>query len=254
LLEPKFYSCELGQLRMHIKGYSIINKSHFYAASFLVAFLVVLISYCILPAGEPKIVFPKGKVFDFGVVDEGKLVKHSFVFENRGSRNLQIKNVKAGCGCTSTESEKFILPPGEHSKIDVSYKARPVQHREVLKVWVISNDPKKPVSELTMTGKVHLKVFWYPNSVSFYCKNCSNDQHKKVRFLTDSVEKLKVEDIRTSSERIIASWEKHDKGIECKISLTPNCPKGHWTERVTLQTIVGDYKRSIEIPVYLMIH
>jgi hypothetical protein len=74
-----------------------------------------------------------------------------------------------------------------------------------------------------------------------------------VQFLTDSTEKFEIGEIITSSDRITASWDKNDKDIKCKISLNPTCPEGNWTDKVTIQTLVGTYKRSIEIPVYLMI-
>lgn len=38
---------------------------------------------------KPKIFFPNGITHDWGVVNEGELVKHSFVFENRGKKLLE---------------------------------------------------------------------------------------------------------------------------------------------------------------------
>lgn len=41
--------------------------------------------------------------FDFGAVQSGPAVIHSFEFQNKGRRPLYITNVKASCGCVLTE-------------------------------------------------------------------------------------------------------------------------------------------------------
>jgi len=208
-----------------------------------------------LVCSKPKIFFPSGKRFNLGVVKEGIIAKHTFVFENKGSKNLEIKDIKKGCGCTLATCESLIVPPGKSSAIHVSYKARPKLRPEILKVWVIGNDPVNPVSELTMKCRVHLNVFWYPTSVSFYKEKEEDLKNfeKKVKFLTDSTNKFKLGEIKTSSKRISASWEEGNKGPECIISLNPDCAEGYWTDRVNLEIIVEDEKRNIGIPVHLMI-
>ena len=203
----------------------------------------------------PSISFPNGMYYDCNVVEEGESIDHSFPFENRGGEPLQIKTIKTGCACTGAEAEKLLLEPGEASTITVSYVARPVQHMEILNVWLETNDPEKPISQLTLSCRVHLKVFWYPKSVSFYCRqDAISNHHKEIQFLTDSTEEFQLGQIITSSERIAASCARNDKGIQCAVTLDPKCPKGTWTDNITIQTLVGDYKRSIEIPVYLMIN
>ena len=45
----------------------------------------------------PKIQFAD-TVYDFGKVNSGEVVKHSFVFTNIGTATLEIKDVRHGCG------------------------------------------------------------------------------------------------------------------------------------------------------------
>jgi hypothetical protein len=207
-----------------------------------------------LIARTPEIAFPNGVFIDLGVVEEGEVVNHGVIFENNGKKPLKIVNGKTSCGCTGISFEKRVLAPGESSRINVSYTGRPIHRREeTLKVWIESNDPKHPISVLTLVCKIHLKVFWYPRSISFYIQGDSGSQNKEIRFSTDNTDAFKVDKIVTSSDRIQASWEKDDKGGKCVVALAPRCPAGTWTDKVTINILVGDYERSITIPVYLMI-
>jgi hypothetical protein len=201
----------------------------------------------------PSIHFPEGTDYDFGVVEEDAYISHSFLFENRGGMPLLIKKIVRSCNCIAADAETLQLKPGDSSKIDVKYKARPINHRETLKVWVETTDSKRPIVPLTVTGRIHLKVFWYPQSTSFYCPHGTDSQQKLIQFLIDDSAELDIREISTSSKRISASWNKTDKGIETQIILDPNCQRGNWTDKVTMKVSVGDYTRDIEIPVYIMI-
>ena len=47
-----------------------------------------------------KIEFPQ-KSFNFGDLQEGEIVTHTFRFKNTGTKSLVILNVEASCGCTA---------------------------------------------------------------------------------------------------------------------------------------------------------
>lgn len=47
------------------------------------------------PGPAPVAFFPE-KVFDFGLVLEGKEITHDFVVQNKGTSELSIENVKPG--------------------------------------------------------------------------------------------------------------------------------------------------------------
>lgn len=218
----------------------------------LLVCLLLTISY-LKSHRPPSINFPNGTFYDFGIANEGEFVSCPFVIKNCGGKPLQIKNVIHNCSCIGADVEKSTLLPGETTKVKVSYQARPTTRREILKVWIECNDPQKPITELTISGTIHLIVYWYPKSVSFYCEHGIYAQKKHVKFLIDNTKQSELGKITTSSERIEASWEEDNKGLKCVISLNPNCPVGSWVDIVNIQTLVGNNKRNIEIPVYLMI-
>src|ERR1044071_6693305 len=66
-------------------------------------------------AGAPETSAPRiefaSRVFDFGKVSAGELVRHDFVFTNTGTASLEITDVRPGCGCTTAGPWDRQVPP-----------------------------------------------------------------------------------------------------------------------------------------------
>ena len=69
-----------------------------------------------------KIEFPQ-KSFNFGDLQEGEIVTHTFRFKNTGTKSLVILNVEASCGCTTPKYDKKPIPPGGEGKIEVEFNS-----------------------------------------------------------------------------------------------------------------------------------
>lgn len=61
------------------------------------------------------------KEHDFGVIVQGEMVGHTFLFKNTGDKPLTIIDAKASCGCTVPEWSKEPIAPGEEGKLEVKY-------------------------------------------------------------------------------------------------------------------------------------
>ena len=222
---------------------------------FVIFAIFLLVSILTLRSkGNPDLAFPNGTYHDFGTINEGELVNYEFIFKNNGNSNLRITEIKTGCGCTSAKITEKVLSPGKEGKVLVSYKGRPTPKRETLPVWLITNDPKKPIAELMLTGNVQKKVFWYPKTVSFFADNKNAVQTKTVKFLTDKTGGLELSKLSTSSKYIKTTCDTDDGNIICKIDLVQECPRGNSSEKIMCEFLVGDEHVNIEIPIYLMIH
>ena len=200
----------------------------------------------------PEITFTEKTHFDFGVVDEGKTVTRSFKFTNTGKGPLNIKSVKTSCGCTGADVSKNHLHPGESSKILVHYKGRKVRSRETVQVWVTSDDPEKPTSVLTLTVRVRLKVFWYPQSVSFYTNKSGPEECQDVVVLTDYKDGV-VNVAKVSSDMISASCFQKDGQSICRIKLSAKREEGNRAEVVHAVATIGQETVRIKIPVYITV-
>mgnify|MGYP001801668364 CR=1 FL=1 len=64
------------------------------------------------------------ELFNFGTVEQGEKLTHTFYFENTGSVALKIDKVKPSCGCTATDYSKEAILPGEKGQVTISYDAK----------------------------------------------------------------------------------------------------------------------------------
>ncbi len=60
---------------------------------------------------------------NFGKINEGEIVEHTFVFKNTGTAPLIIRDAKASCGCTIPEWTKEPVQPGQEGKLEVKYNS-----------------------------------------------------------------------------------------------------------------------------------
>lgn len=64
------------------------------------------------------------KVFDFGEIEEGDVVEHTFKFTNTGKSPLIISNARASCGCTVPKWPTYPISPGQSGEIDVKFNSK----------------------------------------------------------------------------------------------------------------------------------
>lgn len=77
--------------------------------------------------------------FDFGIVDEGEIVKHVFKFKNTGNEPLVISNAKGSCGCTVPTWPKEPVPPGSTGEINVEFNSKGKPGMQSKRVTVTAN-------------------------------------------------------------------------------------------------------------------
>ena len=74
------------------------------------------------PKQRPILSFNK-KTFDYGMIEQGDKVNHTFSFTNKGNSNLIIKNAEASCGCTTPTYPFTPIKPGETGVISVTFNS-----------------------------------------------------------------------------------------------------------------------------------
>jgi len=113
--------------------------------------------------GTPKIevISP---VCDFGVVGPNKKVPCEFKFKNAGTGTLVISSIVSTCRCTVPQLEKKEYAPGESGTITATYLSSPDPVPVEKHIHIVSNDKSNPRAELTIKGRVELKVAVVPRS------------------------------------------------------------------------------------------
>ncbi len=77
------------------------------------------------------------KIFDFGEVEEGAIVKHVFTFVNTGKTPLLISDASSSCGCTIPSYNKASIAPGQGDAITVQFdtKNKADQQSKAVKIY-----------------------------------------------------------------------------------------------------------------------
>lgn len=106
---------------------------------------------------QPAEISFEEKEYDFGTVNEGETVVHTFVFTNTGEVPLIIQNATASCGCTVPEWPKEPVPAGETGKIEVKFNTtgRPNQQSKTITITA-NTEPK--MTNLKIKGMVQPKT------------------------------------------------------------------------------------------------
>ncbi|MCL2130872.1 MAG: DUF1573 domain-containing protein [Lentimicrobiaceae bacterium] len=101
----------------------------------------------------PKIQTSEDK-YNFGTVNEGEVVAHTFTITNAGKSKLYIRKTKTTCGCTVGKPEKDELEPGESTSVKASFRTQGKLGGQSRPIDIITNDPERPKTTLTIEGHV----------------------------------------------------------------------------------------------------
>jgi len=93
--------------------------------------------------------------YDFGTVQEGAVVEHTFRFRNDGEYPLILSNITSSCGCTTPEWPKEPIESKATSNIKVRFDTRNKSGPQVKTITVYANT-EPAYSELRLKGIVNV--------------------------------------------------------------------------------------------------
>src|SRR5262245_43560684 len=103
-------------------------------------------------AGTPKAVALE-LIKAVGVVAKGEMAANEFVIRNEGNALLELREVRADCGCTVASFDKTIAP-GATGKVRVTVDTDTFNGPIAKGVTVYTNDPATPTIQLTVRANV----------------------------------------------------------------------------------------------------
>jgi len=160
----------------------------------------------------PQLMLPQVGVqqseHNFGDINQGDVVTHSFVISNTGGDLLKISSVKASCGCTAANPDKNELKPGESTNIVVTFNSKERKGPQTKNVTVTTNDPEKPQVTLHIKCNVLVKeINQNKNGAKIFFPETQHDfgkvqEGKKVEytfnFENKGTESLIIKNVKTS--------------------------------------------------------
>ena len=160
----------------------------------------------------PQLLGPKIGVqqleHDFGNINQGDVVNHSFVIANNGGDILKVTDVRASCGCTAAKPEKNELKPGESTNINVSFNSKGRKGPQVKTITVTTNDPEQPSLKLNIKcniivsevkdNNIGAKIF-FPETQHDFGKVKEGQKVEYIfKFQNKGTESLVIKNVKTS--------------------------------------------------------
>ena len=172
----------------------------------------VIIYFLYIVTVFPQLLDPKVSIqqlqHDFGNINQGDVVTHTFVISNNGGDILKILDVKASCGCTAANPDKKELKQGESTNIVVSFNSKGRKGPQTKTVTVTTNDPEKQNVALTIKGnvvvsevkdnKLGAKIFFQETQHDFGKVKAGEILEYKFKFENKGTESLNIKDVKTS--------------------------------------------------------
>ena len=105
--------------------------------------LAFTLSIAVCVGARAELKFDKTEIELHPKPDEKQAIGH-FTYENTGKQAVHLKSVKASCGCTTTQSQKEEVPPGDKGEITATFNIGDRTGTQVKTVTVETDDPTKP--------------------------------------------------------------------------------------------------------------
>ena len=203
--------------------------------------------------GQPKIQLGT-TAWDFGEVWSGMPVETKVPIKNVGDAPLEITRTKASCGCTLHTLEKKLLAPGESTDLTITYDSKKHAVNVKQRVFILSNDPKSPQAEVTVTGKVQQVFEFQPtNQAALSWGQVLAEDHSSRELIirnhyasTEKGQKIKLSLPENAKYKYFdVKLEEIAPGEEYKLIATtkPPLPKGVANETIQLQTDLDWFKQ-----------
>lgn len=176
-------------------------------------------------------------VYKFGRVSNTTEVEHVFVIRNAGNLTLEIRNVRAACGCTATAISNKMVEPGQTAEIRAKLNLRGRQGAQHKPIYVDSNDPRTPTLALAFEGIAEPDVKIQPRQIFFGRIGQAAVVTGVVELASAAGRPLVIK--RVDSGNPILTAVVVDEGTSeprVLIKTVPTLPKGPFQSRVIIET------------------
>ncbi|NLG35991.1 MAG: DUF1573 domain-containing protein [Lentisphaerae bacterium] len=222
---------------------------------------VLLLTLSRAPAQEPPPLAPKivcdQTVYDFGQRDNSEVVEHHYVIRNEGSLSLEIRGVRATCGCTAVKPEQNVIPPGGETKIQVRLNLSGRSGMQIKTVTVQSNDPETPNLTLQIRGTATQPLRIQPATLFFGRLDPNAARTRNIEVISERGP-VEIADIRTEHpgirvERLEPEPDADGSRHLLAVTLDESLPGGAVNSQIIVQIRQGDTLKSLSVPVAAMI-
>jgi hypothetical protein len=219
---------------------------------FYLVVILVNFFYGSMAFAAPNLQIPEPK-FDFGEVFQGEKVLHEFEFVNQGDEPLLVDRVTSSCGCTAVLVSEKNLAPGSKGKLQANFDSSRFNGSVSKTIYLYSNDPLRPVMQLSIQGKVLKTVAVEPTQVNFGQVKTKKTVKSSVVLRNQGGKPLTLGTPHTTAAELKVEMPKTafaaGDAVTLELQLTPKPGQSRFSGYV-LVPVIGVPKNELRIPVY----
>jgi uncharacterized protein DUF1573 len=179
-------------------------------------------------------------------VGDKQAVAH-FKYQNTGTTPVHFKSVKASCGCTTTQTQKEVVNPGEKGEIVATFNIGDRTGQQLKTVTVQTDDPSPAQASTVLTLKADITPALEIKPQVVYWQNGEEPKSKKISVKAAKEFPAKEITIKSNSQNFESKVEPGKPG-EWTIEVTPKDTTHPIGTALLIQT---DYPKNAPKSFYL---
>jgi len=191
--------------------------------------------------------------YDFGTIPQGQKVEHVFIVMNSGDMPLSLKGIRPSCGCTAAQASSRVIQPGKLSEIKVTFNSANFFGLIHKTIAVESDDPKSPVSTLSLNGKVIEEIFVNPRQLSLGVIKAGSAKEVSLSVINNGKQTVRMLSVKSLMPQIKINPQtgilKPGETATINVSVSPNKNDRMLSGYISITTD-NPAKNEIIIPVY----
>jgi hypothetical protein len=191
----------------------------------------------------PQLISP---IFNFGEVEPGSLVKHTFVLTNAGDEPMNVRQIKTPCSCSSATIDRKILKGRESAEIAVTFDTTGCYGDVEKNILVETDVDVNPVVTLKLEGVVKFALEPRGPSVHFEYRKGEQYRTEQLTVMASGVARGSELHVRSQSlPKYLKVDVKSGLHDDYKISLHLDLLQAPSRFETRIQLVAG---KKIEIP------
>jgi hypothetical protein len=176
------------------------------------------ISLCVAARSELKW---EQNVLDLHPAVGDKTAVAHFKYKNTGTTPVHFKSVKASCGCTTTQSQKEIVNPGEKGEIVATFNIGDRTGQQMKTVTVQTDDPNPSQATTILTLKATIPQALEIKPTFVYWQTGEEPKPKKISIKASKDFPAKSISVKSNSQNFESKVEPSKTAGEWTIEVTP---------------------------------
>lgn len=153
-------------------------------------------------------------------VGDKQAVAH-FKYQNVGSTPVHLKSVKASCGCTTTQTQKEVVNPGEKGEVTATFNIGDRTGQQMKTVTVQTDDPNPTQATTILTLKANITPTLEIKPTFVYWQSGEEPKPKKISIKAAKEFPAKNITVKSNSQNFESKVEQGSAAGEWTIEVTP---------------------------------